>query len=100
MLNRLKKYELMEGKKMYSEIINQINTYEKVTIEQCGSWLWVYGEGTKEIRLKLRELGLFWSSQKGKWYKRPDNDKKKFKGRAIPQEEVRAKYGSRIYNAS
>lgn len=51
----------------FKDIINKIIKYN-ITIDIVGTWVWVYGSGTYEIKEELKELGFRWASKKKKWY--------------------------------
>lgn len=50
------------------KIISKILHYEDITIEVVGSWIWLSGIGTKNIKDKLKELGFKWAKNKKKWF--------------------------------
>src|SRR5574344_1459253 len=49
------------------KIISQILHFENITIELVGSWIWSTGD-TKEIKDKLKDLGLKKTLKKKMWY--------------------------------
>lgn len=72
------------------KIISKILHYEDITIEVVGSWIWLSGLGTKNIKDKLKELGFKWASKKRMWYfgeMKGRNPKEK------SLDEIKAKYG-------
>ena len=79
-----------------SDALNAILDFG-LTIEICGSWVWVSGD-TKPCKEILKENGFKWASKKLMWYFRPDDYKSKGKGKHSI-DEIREKYGSeRVYN--
>lgn len=82
--------------KEIAESLGVISTLDNITVELCGSWLWVTGD-TKPVKDQLKELGFKWHSQKVCWYKCPPNEKRKFYGKKNTDlEDIRTKYGSDI----
>lgn len=72
------------------KIISKILHYEDITIEVVGSWIWLSGMGTKNIKDKLKELGFKWASKKRMWYfgeMKGRNPKEK------SLDEIKKKYG-------
>ena len=72
------------------KIISKILHYEDITIEVVGSWIWLSGIGTKNIKDKLKEIGFKWASKKRMWYfgeMKGRNPKEK------SLDEIKAKYG-------
>lgn len=47
----------------FISIIDKIINLEGITIEICGTWLWVGGD-TKPVKDVLMDAGLFWASKK------------------------------------
>ena len=85
----------------YGEILNQalnaIIHLAGITIEVCGSWVWVSGN-TFPHKDELKQANFLWSRQKGMWYFRPESKKRKYCHAGSPIEEIRAKYGSEKIN--
>lgn len=75
-------------------IIGALIKYHGVTVELCGSWVWVSG-ATKEIKETLKENGFRWASAKKMWYWRPD-DYKAGKHKTWDMNEIRMKHGSQL----
>lgn len=55
------------------EVLTQLQDYIQtnnlsITVDLVGSWLWIYGNDTKEHRNFIKSLGAKWSSKKEKWY--------------------------------
>ena len=76
----------------YREIIDKIINLEGITIELCGTWLWV-GGNTKEHKEYLKEIGLTFSGKKIMWYWHPGSFHKKSK-KNMSIDEIRFKYDS------
>ena len=75
--------------------IEVLKTLEGINIEQIGNWIWIDGN-TKQHKDTIKSLGAFWCSAKTKWYIRPDEDKRKYKGKTKDHDEIRNFYGSRV----
>ena len=71
---------------------------ERVTVEICGSWLWLTGN-TKPYREDIKRLSFRWSSNKSAWYFHRDGYKKKG-DRYLSMDEIRGFYGSTVVNSS
>lgn len=80
----------------YREIIDKIINLEGITIELCGTWLWITGE-TKQHKDILKELGFTFSGKKLAWYWKPGIFRKKSK-KELTIEEIRNLYGSEMVN--
>jgi len=80
----------------YREIIDKLINLEGITIELCGTWLWV-GGNTKPNKEYLSEIGLKYSSKKIMWYWHPGSFRKKSK-KNMTIDEIRNKYGSETVN--
>ena len=52
----------------FKSIIFELLKLKNITINIVGWYIWVGGEGTKEYKEKLKELGLFWSVNQKQWY--------------------------------
>ena len=77
-----------------NSVISQIDNLPGISIEVCGRWIWVSGD-TKPVKTELRDAGFFWATKKKKWYWRPADEKKRFRGRQSMQ-KIREKYGSEM----
>lgn len=79
----------------YREIIDKLINLSGITIELCGSWLWITGvkKEDKEKQSILKELKFTYSSPKNAWYWKPGTYRKKSK-RELNLEEIRNLYGS------
>ena len=63
-----------------------------LTIEICGSWVWVSGN-TKPHKEALKAAGYRWNSKKVKWSFRPADYRSYNKGK-WSMDQIRATYGS------
>ena len=84
--------EVHETPEMFRNIINAIINIEGITIELCGSWVWVSGN-TKDHKDLFKTLGFYWASKKKMWYWRCAEDAVRGRG-TKSMEYIRDKYGS------
>lgn len=69
-----------------------------LTVELCGSWLWISGD-TRQHKDALKAAGCRWSSGKKMWYWRhPEDARSHYRGKRS-MGEIRAKYGSQVFDA-
>jgi hypothetical protein len=61
-----------------------------LTVEECGSWLWVTGN-TYSIRKDLSKIGLKFSRKKSAWYLKGNPSRSK---KSMPLEWIRSHYGA------
>ncbi len=83
----------------YREIIDKLINLEGITIELCGTWLWITGvkKEDKEKQAILKELKFTYHPKKVMWYWKPGTYRKKSK-RELSIEEIRNLYGSQKVN--
>ena len=74
------------------EVIQKIIHFTDISIEICGSWIWVSGN-TYQYRKELKEIGFMWASQKKQWYWHSDAYVKKSR-KTLSMQEIRNYYGS------
>lgn len=72
--------------------MNEILQIEGLTIELCGSWIWVTGE-TRQYKEKLKEAMFKWSPNKLAWYWREEG-KRSYSRKNMNLDEIRYKHGS------
>jgi curved DNA-binding protein CbpA len=84
--------ETTEAPQEYRDIISKLINIEGITIEICGTWLWVTGN-TKPHKELFKELKFRWSNKKSAWYYHKDGYRKKSR-RSLTLEEIRNLYGS------
>ena len=85
------KYNFEDDEKL-REVLQKIINFSDITIEICGSFIWVSGN-TYQYKKEFKEFGFFWASQKKQWYWRPETYIKKSK-KALSMEDIRSYYGS------
>lgn len=82
----------------FINIISRLVSLKGLTVELCGSWIWISGE-TKTHKDILKSIGCKWASKKKMWYWRSEKDAIRSKG-AKSMEYIRSKYGSETYSTS
>lgn len=81
----IESYKAKDGERICKRLIEALNRTEGIKAEVIvknegqDGWLWVTGEGTKEHKDKLKELGFFWSGKKQAWYLSPAPLKRNYK---------------------
>ena len=88
-------YATTETPEEFMNIIEKLMFIKDITVELCGSWIWVGGDtiGIKEL---LKELGFKFSGNKKMWYYQRDN-RRHYHKKAWTIDEIRATYGSKLY---
>lgn len=79
-------------------VIEETTVLAGLTVELCGRWVWITGE-TYQWREKLKAIGCLFASKKKAWYWRPADEENKRKGKNVPLEAIRAKYGSEVFES-
>ena len=80
----------------FKHILNELSKiHSNIVIEIVGTWIWVYGPGTKEIKNQLKELHFKWSPKKQKWHYGTSHHRMT---KEVDMSFIRAKYGSTIFN--
>lgn len=89
-------HQTSETPEEFITIISQLLRFPGLTVELCGSWLWITGE-TYGIKDQLKAAGCRWSSSKKAWYwHHPEEGHRWHKGTAT-MSDIRTKYGSQTY---
>lgn len=86
-----KKYYDFAEDKALREMLQKIIGFSNVTIEICGSWLWVFN--SYEYRNELKELGFKYAGKKKAWYYHTEAFRKKGR-KALSMDDIRNYYGS------
>lgn len=81
----------------FADIIEKIIRLEGVTIEICGSWVWISG-GTKQYKDYLKESGFRWSANKAAWYWHREPYKRRSR-KNYTLDEIRTMHGSQAIRA-
>ena len=81
-----------EEDKAIREMLQKIIHFTDITIEICGSWIWISGN-TYQYKTELKELGFKWASTKKQWYWHSESFRKKGK-KTLSMDDIRSYYGS------
>lgn len=76
----------------FAAIIEQLIKLDGLTVEICGSFIWV-GGNTKPNKEQLKGMGFRWAHRKKLWYLAPKNWKKRGR-RELEMGEIRSRFGS------
>lgn len=79
----------------YRRVIEAISGLPGIIIELVGNWIWVTGN-TYPVKDKLKAAGLLFAPKKVAWYYRAEEFKTR--GRKMPLDDIRRKYGSESIN--
>ena len=91
-------HQTTETAEEFREIITALLKLDGLTVELCGSWLWIGGD-TFNHRAELKALRCLWSSKKRLWYWRhPEDGCRRSRGRST-MDQIRGKYGSQLFTA-
>lgn len=85
------KWSFEEDEKL-REVLQKIINFDGISIEICGSFIWVSGN-TYQYKKAFKELGFMWASTKKMWYYKPETYIKK-SHKALSMEDIRNYYGS------
>ena len=91
-------YATHETAEEFMNIINTLLTFPGLTVELCGSWVWVSGD-TRQYKEELKEIGCKWSANKKMWYWQNDG-KRRYHKKAWSMNEIRGTYGSTVFKAA
>lgn len=86
------KYKVTETVDKYRDFIDRIIGLDGLTIEICGSWIWLSGE-TKKHKDWLKQAGCRWAKSKLMWYFRAEEYKCR-RSSGLSMDDIRNKYGS------
>ncbi len=81
-----------ETAKQYMEVVQHLIAIPGITIELCGTWLWITGD-TKPVKELLKAAGFRFAGKKAAWYWHAGDYKKRSR-RKLSLTEIRALYGS------
>lgn len=85
------KYDFSEDIKL-REVLNKVINFTDVTIELCGSWIWISGN-TYQYKKELKEIGFKWASNKKAWYWHSEAFRKR-SNKKLSMNDIRKYYGS------
>lgn len=89
--------ETTETPQEFINIINVLISYLDISIEVCGSWLWITGN-TKLHKEVLKNLKFRYAHKKQAWYYHTEPYRKKSK-RELTLDEIRNMFGSEKYQS-
>lgn len=92
-------HQTTETPEEFRSVIIELLRLDGLTVELCGSWLWIGGE-TRTHKDALKALGCRWSSSKKLWYWRHPEDGRKWHKGNKTMSDIRFKYGSQVFDAS
>jgi len=84
------KYDFTEDTKL-REMLNKIVGFQGITIEICGSWIWVFD--SYNYRKELKEMGFKYAAKKKAWHWHSEAFKKK-SHKSLSMTDIRNYYGS------
>lgn len=84
-------YDFAEDEQL-REVLQKVIHFSDITIEVCGSWIWIDGN-TYQYRKELKEIGFKWASAKKQWYWHSEAYIKKSR-KTLSMEDIRNYYGS------
>lgn len=83
-----------EAPAMWRAAVNAVINVPGITIELCGSWVWVTGD-TYQHRSIFKAAGYYWSKNKAAWYWHAPEDIS-MNRRRMTLDEIRAFHGSTL----
>lgn len=92
-------HQTTETPEEFRQIIELLLKLQGLTVELCGSWLWIFGD-TLQHKDKLKAAGCRWSASKKMWYWRHAEDGQKWHRGKSTISEIRSKYGSQVFTAA
>lgn len=78
----------------FADIIEALVHMEGITIEICGSFIWLSGN-TYDHRANIKAMGFRWAGKKRMWFLAPKEWRKKGH-RELTMNEIRDTYGSQV----
>lgn len=91
-------HQTTETPEEFRDIIAVLLKLDGLTVELCGSWLWI-GGNTREHKEALKAAGCRWASQKKLWsWHHAENGSRHFRGKKS-MSQIRTKYGSQTFRA-
>lgn len=85
------KYDFEEDEKL-REVLQKVIHFSDITIEVCGSWIWLSGN-TYPYKNELKEIGFKWGSTKKQWYWHSEAFRKRGR-KTLSMDDIRNFYGS------
>lgn len=91
-------HQTTETAEEFRDILNKLLKLDGLTVELCGSWLWISGE-TYTHKAELKAAGCRWSNNKKAWYWRHEESARPWHRGKATMAEIRMKYGSQVFSA-
>ena len=92
-------HQTTETPEEFREIIELLLKLEGLTVELCGSWLWIGGD-TRQHKETLKAAGCRWSNNKRLWYWHHAEEGRKWRRGKATMSDIRTKYGSQVFDAA
>lgn len=92
-------HQTTETPEEFREIIELLLKLEGLTVELCGSWLWIGGD-TRQHKETLKAAGCRWSNNKKLWYWHHAEEGRKWRRGKATMSDIRMKYGSQVFDAA
>ena len=92
-------HQTTETPEEFREIIELLLKLEGLTVELCGSWLWIGGD-TQQHKETLKAAGCRWSNNKKLWYWHHAEEGRKWRRGKATMSDIRTKYGSQVFDAA
>lgn len=84
------KYDFSEDVKL-REMLNKIISFDGITIEVCGNWIWAFDSYT--YHKELKELGFKYARNKRAWHWHSEAFRKR-SHKSLSMDDIRSYYGS------
>ena len=84
------KYDFSEDVKL-REMLNKIISFDGITIEVCGAWIWAFD--SYNYRKELKELGFRYAKNKKAWHCHSEAFRKR-SNKTLSMDDIRNYYGS------
>lgn len=92
-------HQTTETPEEFRAIIELLLRLDGLTVELCGSWLWI-GGNTREHKDALKAAGCRWSNNKKLWYWHHAEEGRKWRRGKATMSDIRTKYGSQVFDAA
>lgn len=92
-------HQTTETAEEFREVLNVLLKLDGLTVELCGSWLWISGN-TKANKEALKAAGCRWSQNKSMWYWRHPEEGRHYRKSNKSMSDIRMKYGSQVFHGT
>lgn len=89
-------HQTTETAEEFRAIIAVLLRLDGLTVELCGSWLWISGN-TRAHKEALKAAGCRWSQNKKMWYWRHPENAGHWHRSKTSMSQIRSKYGSQVF---